>query len=98
MMLTDRLGSQQKPPELDGRAADLGALELPRRMTPKVKLIGQQSRGSVALIINLDQQLIPRHWFTTQRAGLSAPRRAEGAVRLAARQFSTPNRFTDFPS
>jgi len=48
----------------------------------------------VALIFDLDQHLVPRHWFTAQPAGLFAPRRAEGAVRLAARQFSTPNRFT----
>jgi len=52
----------------------------------------------VALIFNLDQHLVLRHWFTAQRAGLSAPRRTEGAVRLAARQFSTPNRFTGFLS
>ena len=67
-------------------------------MTPKVKVIGRQSRGCVALIFDLDQHLFLRHWFTAQRAGLSAPRRTEGAVRLAARQFSTPNRFTGFLS
>ena len=67
-------------------------------MTPKVKVIRRQSRSCVALIFDLDQHLVPRHWFTAQRAGLSAPRRAEGAVRLAARQFSTPNRFAGFLS
>src|SRR5215510_13162363 len=67
-------------------------------MTPKVKVIGPQIRGFVALIFDLQQHLVPRHWFTAQRAGLSAPRRAEGAVRLAARQLSTPNRFAGFLS
>jgi len=67
-------------------------------MTPKVKVIRRQSRGCAALIIDLDQHLVPRHRFAAQPAGLSVPRRAEGAVRLAARQFSTPNRFTGFLS
>jgi hypothetical protein len=53
-----------KLPELSGRAADGGVLELPRRMTPKVKVIGRQSRGCLALIFDLNQQLISRHWFT----------------------------------
>ena len=87
-----------KPRELSRPGADLGAFELPRRMTPKVKLIGPQSRGCVALIFDLDQHLVLRHWFTAERARLSAPRCAEGAVRLAARQFSTPNRFAGFLS
>src|SRR5215471_7504756 len=87
-----------KPRELSRPGADLGAFELPRRMTPKVKLIGPQSRGCVALVFDLDQHLVLRHWFTAERARLSAPRCAEGAVRLAARQCSTPNRFTGFLS
>ena len=79
--------------ELRRPGANLGAFELPRRMTPKVKVIGRQSRGCVTLIFDLDQHLVSRYWFTAERARLSAPRCAEGAVRLAARQFSTPNRF-----
>jgi hypothetical protein len=39
----------------------LGAFELPRRMTPKVKLVGPQSRGCVALIFDLEQHLVLRH-------------------------------------
>jgi len=62
-------------------------------MTPKVKVIGSQARGCVGLIFDLEQHLVPPDSFTAQRAGLSTPRRAEGAVGLAARQFSTPNRF-----
>src|SRR5262249_226376 len=84
--------------ELSRPGANLGAFVLPRRMTPKVKVIGRQSRGCVALIFDLDQHLVSRYWFTAERARLSAPRCAEGAVRLAARQVCTPNRVTGFLS
>src|SRR5215470_17407971 len=96
------------------RAANLRALELPRRKAAMVQMVATDFRPPVELVQHLSERLplgrgvvskfefklcfAARHWITTYRTRRPCAPAAERAARLARWQSAAKNRFAGFLS